>query len=107
MKALLLVLAVLVSGQALGRDQKAVRAFKSANVCPSTGLMDAYAPCPGYVVDHAIPLCANGRDHPSNMVYQEVTASYRKDVDERALCKRIAEREALIKLLRSKLDGQT
>lgn len=40
----------------------------------------------GHVVDHIVPLCAGGEDAPSNMQWQELAVSYRKDVFERALC---------------------
>lgn len=41
---------------------------------------------PGYVVDHAIPLCAGGPDAIPNLRWQERQASYRKDIFERQLC---------------------
>lgn len=42
---------------------------------------------PGYVVDHEIPLCAGGPDRLDNLQWQEVGASYVKDVFERELCR--------------------
>ena len=39
--------------------------FKRLRPCPATG--QARGPCPGYVVDHIIPLCAGGPDRPDNM----------------------------------------
>ena len=43
-------------------------AFKRANSCPSTG--KSSGPCPGYIIDHVIPLCKGGPDLPANMKYQ-------------------------------------
>lgn len=40
----------------------------------------------GYVVDHIVPLCAGGRDAPSNMQWQELASSYKKDAWEKSLC---------------------
>jgi len=51
---------------------------------------------PGYVIDHIIPLCAGGKDEPSNMQWQELAASYRKDVFERALCAAMKKQGMLI-----------
>ena len=47
------------------RDRSEVRAFRTHNACPSTGLVRGA--CPGHHVDHVIPLCAGGADHRSNM----------------------------------------
>jgi hypothetical protein len=61
-------------------------AFVHATHCPSTGR--ARGPCPGYVVDHIVPLCAGGADRPRNMQWQTIAAARAKDVEERALCRR-------------------
>lgn len=53
--------------------------------CPSTGKRSGS--CPGFVVDHVHPLCAGGADHPSNMQWQTKNDSYKKDADERRLCR--------------------
>ncbi|KRC36419.1 HNH endonuclease [Acidovorax sp. Root219] len=67
---LLLCLAVLGLGFSdvearIPRDQAQVRAFRSEHPCPATGR--ARGACPGWQVDHIVPLCAGGADHPSNM----------------------------------------
>lgn len=59
-------------------------AFKRANLCPATGR--AAGPCPGFVVDHVVPLCAGGADHPSNMQWQTVADAAVKDREEKRSC---------------------
>ncbi|EXI92090.1 MAG: hypothetical protein AW12_00833 [Candidatus Accumulibacter sp. BA-94] len=59
-------------------------AFLRANPCPVTG--QPRGKCPGWVVDHIVPLCAGGADHPQNMQWQTVTDSRAKDRDERRQC---------------------
>jgi hypothetical protein len=47
------------------RSAREVRVFRSTHPCPST---DRYrGACPGYQVDHSIPLCAGGPDHQANL----------------------------------------
>jgi hypothetical protein len=47
------------------RSAGEVLAFKRQNPCPSTGLRRGA--CPGWDVDHAMPLCAGGEDKADNM----------------------------------------
>jgi 5-methylcytosine-specific restriction endonuclease McrA len=49
------------------RDRSEVRAFRAENPCPATGLKRGA--CPGWEVDHSVPLCAGGEDRRSNMVW--------------------------------------
>ena len=72
------------SFSAEARDPSQVRLFRKANPCPATG--STSGACPGYVVDHAYPLCAGGLDIPANMIWQDTKASYIKDRIERELC---------------------
>ncbi len=58
--------------------------FNKANPCPVNGA--TAGSCPGYVVDHIVPLCACGLDRPSNMQWQTVTAAKAKDRLERQQC---------------------
>jgi hypothetical protein len=83
--AALLLLAVAISAQA--RDPAQVRAFRHTHPCPATG--KTTGACPGWVVDHQLPLCAGGRDAPQNMAWQEYRASLVKDAEERRLCARL------------------
>lgn len=69
---------------ALARDRSARRAFHRSNPCPSTGRTSGA--CPGYVVDHVVPLCAGGADEIGNMQWQERQAAAQKDGRERREC---------------------
>lgn len=79
------LLLLFVAFTADARDQKQVRLFRSKTICPATQTITTH--CPGYVVDHIIPLCANGLDAPVNMQYQELHESYIKDIQERKQCR--------------------
>lgn len=52
------------------REPSARRAFARENPCPVTG--KASGKCPGWHVDHVVPLCAGGADHPGNMQWLEI-----------------------------------
>lgn len=65
---LCLILALLATAPAEARterDRAQVRAFRAENPCPATGR--TRGPCAGWEIDHAVPLCAGGADHPSNL----------------------------------------
>jgi len=51
-------------------SKAAVAEFKRANPCPATG--QAQGACPGYRVDHIVPLCAEGEDVAANLQWQAV-----------------------------------
>jgi len=59
------------------RCSAARAAFERDNPCPSTG--EPRGACPGYVVDHIIPLKRGGSDLPSNMQWQTVEDAKAKD----------------------------
>lgn len=75
----------LVSSQATSRSYKERSAFVRANPCPSK-IVHSKNTCPGYVVDHIIPLCAGGADKTYNMQWQTKAVSYKKDIFERSQC---------------------
>lgn len=59
------------------RSATAKNDFKSQSPCPSTG--SGHGACPGYVVDHVVPLKRGGADAPSNMQWQTKEAAKAKD----------------------------
>lgn len=67
------------------RSTKARHDFQRANPCPANG--NTKGPCPGYVIDHVIPLCANGPDTPENMQWQTIAEAREKDRIEVAKCR--------------------
>jgi hypothetical protein len=63
-----------------GRIERSTAAkdeFRRLDPCPST--KQARGPCPGYVIDHRIPLDCGGADAPSNMQWQTDEAAKTKD----------------------------
>jgi hypothetical protein len=61
-------------------------AFIRHHPCPATGR--TRGACLGYVVDHILPLCADGPDDPGNMQWQTVKEAKLKDAKEREICRR-------------------
>ncbi len=69
----LLLGATLLFGGAEAKTQRsaaAVAEFKRANPCPVTN--KARGACPGWQVDHRLPLCVGGADKPENMQWLTV-----------------------------------
>lgn len=62
------------------RSAKAKNDFKKSHPCPSTG--KSTSACPGYVIDHAVPLKRGGADAPSNMQWQTKSQAKSKDKTE-------------------------
>src|SRR5262245_9499061 len=79
-----IVLLLALAGLADARDPAQVRAFRKMNPCPATGKVSGA--CPGWVVDHIVPLCLKGADAPANMQWQTREASLIKDKEERVAC---------------------
>lgn len=72
---------------AKGQRSRSVRqAFQHQQPCPATGKTSGA--CPGYVVDHIVPLACGGADAPDNMQWQTVEAAKAKDRWERVGCSR-------------------
>lgn len=59
------------------RSVSARRQFMRTNPCPSTGRRSGS--CPGYVVDHIVPLKRGGAHAPSNMQWQTIEEGKAKD----------------------------
>ena len=66
------------------RSDAARHAFAKGVACPATGKFAL--PCPGYIIDHIMPLCAGGADAPDNMQWQTVSDAKKKDVLEVRAC---------------------
>lgn len=75
------------SAAADARSAAERKEFQRSNPCPSTG--KTTGKCPGYVVDHIVPLCAGGADSPANMQWQELAESRAKDKQEWRQCREL------------------
>ena len=58
-------------------SSSARHAFRELHLCPATG--STAGPCPGYVVDHDLPLKRGGTDSPENMQWQSTADAKAKD----------------------------
>lgn len=88
MRVLIVLLLLAFSVLGLARDRNEVRLFRSKYPCPATGHIQAK--CPGYVVDHIVPLCAGGADRITNMQFQLLEQSRLKDKIEIRYCRCLA-----------------
>jgi len=69
------------------RSQAVLHTFQRTHPCPSTGKISGK--CPGYILDHGIPLCLIGKtgDVVENINWQSVVEAKLKDRLERAVCR--------------------
>jgi len=65
------------SHERIKRSAAAKNQFKRQHPCPSTG--KSKGACPGYVIDHVVPLKRGGKDAPDNMQWQTKEAAKLKD----------------------------
>jgi hypothetical protein len=75
-------------GLVVAQRSPALRAeFQRYEPCPSTG--QTRGPCPGYQVDHAVPLCLGGPkvDQISNLQWLSVEEHKRKTRRDVELCR--------------------
>lgn len=82
--AILLLLAPSFVFASPHRSSHARTAFKHASPCPATGR--STGTCPGYVIDHVVPLACGGPDSPGNLQWQTTTEARAKDRWERKGC---------------------
>jgi hypothetical protein len=68
------------------RSTAARHAFVRTHPCPATQL--PRLPCPGWIIDHIVPLCLGGPDRPTNMQWQTRRDSLIKDASERRACQK-------------------
>lgn len=84
---LFLGLALLCSSSGFAKQQRSSNAraqFMQQYPCPVTGR--TRGACPGYVVDHIVPLACGGADAAPNMQWQTAADAKAKDKWERKAC---------------------
>lgn len=83
-----LILAALVAAPAAAesRSPTARAEFKRLHPCPATG--SPRGACPGWVIDHVVPLACGGVDAPANMQWQTKADAAAKDREERRGCQK-------------------
>jgi hypothetical protein len=65
------------------RNSNVTRRFQLLHPCPRTGALTGA--CPGWAIDHVIPLACGGCDAVSNMQWLDTTTKARKDRYERSI----------------------
>ena len=72
------------AASAAHRSSSAKHHFRQQHPCPTNPSPSGR--CPGYVIDHVVPLACGGADDPSNMQWQTTAAAKAKDRWERKGC---------------------
>jgi len=88
LKSILALALILLAFAAMAseRSRAQVDAFKRMQPCPITG--KARGACPGYEVEHIIPLKCKGLDRPANMQWRTVQAHTATPRAEAKSCRR-------------------
>ncbi|MBV5337562.1 MAG: HNH endonuclease [Deltaproteobacteria bacterium] len=68
------------------RSRYAIAEFKQMQPCPAND--NRYGPCPGWQIDHVIPLKCKGPDRPDNMQWLTVKDHKAKTAREAKECRR-------------------
>jgi hypothetical protein len=84
---ILILVSLAFKAYATERSSTERHRFVQTHACPSTH--KHRLPCPGYIVDHVVPLCAGGADYPGNMQWQTVAEAKAKDKEEWRLCREL------------------
>lgn len=74
-----------LSAFAANRSKSAIAEFKRLQPCPANG--NRYGPCPGWQIDHVVPLKCAGPDEPANMQWLTVEDHKAKTKREARLCR--------------------
>lgn len=87
----LAILALLLTPQFGGeikRSRSALHEFAKVTPCPAPDAKTKrqITHCPGYVIDHIVPLACHGLDEPVNMQWQSIADGKAKDKWERKDC---------------------
>lgn len=80
-KLLVFIFLIAASSVTEARSTMAITEFKRLHPCPAT--QQSTGSCPGYIIDHIVPLDCGGPDAPSNMQWQTVPDAREKDKIER------------------------
>jgi len=84
---LVLTLSTAHAADRIERSAAEIRAFRAENPCPATGRRAGA--CPGWQVDHSIPLCAGGEDKHTNMAWLSVEDHRFKTVVDARECRKL------------------
>lgn len=82
--ALVFLLAISQAAWSLPRSYAAKAEFKRLNPCPVTE--KKRGPCPGWEIDHVVPLKCKGADLPANMQWLTIADHKEKTRREALLC---------------------
>jgi 5-methylcytosine-specific restriction endonuclease McrA len=82
-----LAIAAAHAGNRIERSTAELRAFQRETPCPATGRHRGA--CPGWQIDHTIPLCAGGEDKRQNMKWLTIEDHRFKTVVDVKECRKL------------------